>query len=249
MPQIIVQDTLISYTDTGKGPVLVCIHGWMHDKDSFKQLTAELKDKFRIISLDLPNFGDSQINETIYSIDSYGSFIAYFIEKLAVKQYVLIGHSMGGQIIIKVAAEGVLKPQKLILIASAGVRDNRKVYKFFLKFMSKIFRHITPKNLKNRFYSVIGSDYKADLSEIHKKVINQTLSADIQTDARAIEIPTLLIYGSKDTSTPVWMGEKLASLILGSKIEIIDGENHWVHQTSAGETARYIEDFLGVPKN
>ncbi len=244
MSQIVVQDTLISYKDTGKGQVLLCVHGWMHDASSYDNLADKLKSSYRIISLDLPNFGASQINEKIVTIDDFGQFLAQFIAKLKIKNHVLIGHSMGGQIAIRAVADGMLSPDQLILIASAGIRDNRKTYKAFLKFMSKFFRHITPKRLKNRFYNAIGSDYSADLSDVHKKVISQTLDTDVLADARLIGTKTLLIYGSKDVSTPLWMGEKLAAVISGSKLEIIDGENHWPHQTSADRTAKIIKEFL-----
>lgn len=244
MPQVVVQDTLVSYKDTGKGPVLLCVHGWMHDAGTYDNLTEELKSSHRIVSLDLPNFGNSQIDERVYSISDYAKFLSVFVAKLKLKNYTLVGHSMGGQIAIKAVADGVLEPRKLILIASAGVRDDRKTYKFFLKSMSRVFRHITPKRLKNRFYSAIGSDYSADLSDVHKKVINQTLGTDILADAKRVATPALLIYGSKDASTPPWMGEKLAGAITGSRLEVIEGENHWLHQTSADQTAKIVREFV-----
>ncbi len=244
MPQVVVQDTLVAYADTGRGPALLCVHGWMHNQDSFKQLTEALGKKFRIISLDLPNFGASQVNESICSIDDYGRFIGDFANKLKLRDYTLVGHSMGGQIAIHAVSSDLVQPKRLVLIGSAGIRDNRKVYKTFLKLMSGIFRHITPKRLKNRFYNAIGSDYNADLSDVHKKVIKHTLSADVLAAAAAVSVPTLLIYGSKDISTPLAMGEKFAAAITGSKLEVIDGENHWLHQTSADKVASIIKEFI-----
>lgn len=246
MPQLVVQDTLVSYEDSGKGTVLLCVHGWMHDSSSFKPLMEILKSDYRVISLDLPNFGNSQVNDSICRTEDFAEFIADFIAKLNIKAKALIGHSMGGQIIIKGTANGALNPGKLILISSAGIRDHRKAYKLFLKLASRIFRRITPNSLKNRFYSAIGSDYRAELSDIHKKIIKQTLGTDISSDAAKINLPTLLIYGSDDSSTPVWMGRKLHGLIKGSKFEIISGENHWPHQTAAEQTGKLIKDFLSV---
>ncbi len=244
MPQVIVKDTLINYLDNGKKkPVLICLHGWMHDTNSFKNLTDELKNEFRVISLDLPNFGASQINKNIISIDDYAEFLKLFIAKLGIDKYSIAGHSMGGQIAIRAVAQEKINPEKLILIAAAGIRDNRRAYKLFLKLISKLVKYIIPVRIKNYLYKAIGSDYNADLSDVHKEIIGKTLTTDILSDAKELRLPVLLIFGSLDKSTPLWMGEKLHSVIKGSILEIVDGENHWLHQTSAQKVAQFIIGF------
>lgn len=246
MSRIVVDNLMINYTDEGKGSALICLHGWMHDTESYAMLTDELSNEYRLVALDLPNFGKSQESDDIYTLDDYGEFLASFIKKVGLEDYSLVGHSMGGQIIINAIAKGYVKPQKLILIASAGIRDSKGVYKRSLKLFSKSLKHVIPKRIKKELYDKMGSDYNPDLSDIHKKIINQVLSTDILQEAKAISIPTLLIYGSEDTSTPLWMGKKLNDTINGSKLKVVQGGNHWVHQTSSGQVALYIKEFIDV---
>lgn len=241
--QVIVNDTLIDYSDRGTGKVIVCVHGWMHDQTSFEALTSKLAG-CHIIALDLPNFGKSQKTEIIQSIDDYAKFVAAFVDKLGISDYVLLGHSMGGQIAIHAVGQGILKPTRLILIGAAGIRDEAKMRKTFLRATAKVLRRFVPKTVKSKAYNVLGSDYNPDLSDIHKQIIAKTLSTDVQADAKAITIPSLLVYGSDDTSTPMRYGKKFADAIAGSRLEVIPGAKHWPHQSEPAQVARLIKAFL-----
>ena len=61
-----------------------------------------------------------------------------------------------------------------------------------------------------------------------------------------IKIPTLLIYGANDTATPSADGEKFQSLIKNSKLKIVDGAEHYVHQQQPELVMKYIKEFLNV---
>ncbi len=242
--QVVVDDTLINYSDTGKGPILVCVHGWMHDKSSYSQLTAELDGRYRIIALDLPNFGTSQLNEKVESVAQYAQFLAAFLQKLTISSYTLVGHSMGCQISMYGVGMGILTPQKLILIAPAGVRNDRTTYKKSLKYVSKIVKHVVPKSYKKKFYVAIGSDYDPDMSPIHKSIITKTLNTDVQAEAKTIHTPTLIINGTLDRNTPIWMAETLAREIRGATLEAVPQEAHHLHQKSPALVAGIIRKFL-----
>lgn len=242
--QVVVNGKLVSYDDAGKGEVIVFVHGWLDSKKTFEPLIKLLSKDYRCVALDLPNFGASEQAEDIISIDDYAEFIAEFIKKLEIKDYILLGHSMGGQIIIRGTSKGVLKPKKVVLIASAGLRNKQAFRKKMLKIGAKVAKHFATAKVKNRFYEKIGSDYSTDLSPLHKKIIASVLSDDVAQDARRIKCPALLIYGEEDQHTPPWMGEELANLIAGSKLITVSGFNHWVHQQVPDELATRIKDFL-----
>lgn len=241
--QLVVDKTLVEYSDVGTGTPLVCLHGWMMNKESFADMTTELRRDLRVISIDLPNFGASQNNETIVSVADYAQFVASFLAKLEIDQYDLAGHSMGGQIAMYGVGTGVLHPKRLILMAASGVRDERKVTKLFLASIAKLFGPAIPVSLKQKFYAAIGSDYEPGLSAVHKKIITKLLNTDVQDQAAMITIPTLLLYGSLDASTPVYMAEKLQKRMTQAKLVVLDKENHWLQQTSPVAVAREIRNF------
>jgi pimeloyl-ACP methyl ester carboxylesterase len=241
--QVVVDGTLTNYTDTGKGNVLLCVHGWMHDLSSYAQLTQELKADFRVVSLDLPNFGASQMTEKIESVEQYASFLEAFVKKLSLEDYTLVGHSMGCQIGIYGVGNGILKPRKLVLLSAAGIRSHRKSYKKALKYASVMLRNFVPKKYKKMFYKMIDSDYNPDFSAVHKAIISKVLSADIQAEAKKITVPTLIINGTADHETPLWMAQTLNKEINHSTIEIIKNGDHWLHQKHADVIANSVRIF------
>ncbi len=244
MKNILIDNHLVSYHDQGKGPALVCIHGWQSDAASFATL-AEALPHYRVIALDLPNFGRSDDAPAIVSLDDYSHLIGAFVTKLGLKQYALAGHSLGGQISIYAVARGILIPKKLVLIAASGVRDQKKGRRNLLRLLSKPMKKLVPSTLKDIFYSRIGSDYRSKLSPIHKDIIAQALNTDVQADAQSVSTPTLLLYGSADGSTPAEFGQTLHEAIKDSRLEIIEDGDHWLQTTSTEAVATHIDEFLG----
>jgi pimeloyl-ACP methyl ester carboxylesterase len=79
------------------------------------------------------------------------------------------------------------------------------------------------------------------LQETFKRTVRQ----DIQADAAKLELSTLLIYGAEDTATPVEsIGKRLQRQISLSKLEVIEGADHFVHQTAADRVTGLVKEFL-----
>jgi pimeloyl-ACP methyl ester carboxylesterase len=231
--QIIVNKSAISYLDEGRGPIILFVHGWLDSKETFHNLINELKLQYRCIAIDLPNFGASQVDKSVASVDTYASFLQDFLDKLDIKKYVVAGHSMGGQIALYAVGKNIIKPTALVLIASSGVRNNNNLSKQLVKKISFVLRRFIPEKTKNSIYKKIGSDYSTKLSSVHKIIIKNMLQKDVQNEAKKIVTPTLLIYGDSDKHTPVSMGKSLSSAIQSSKLKVLSGADHWLHQSNA----------------
>ena len=242
--QVVCDGAIIDYSQEGTGPVLLFMHGWMDSKATWRPLITELSREYRCIALDLPNFGASEKTDTIISVDQYARCVQIFVEKLGLHDYTLVGHSMGVQIALYGVGETILQPTRLIAIGGAGVREVQKKRKQILRVASKTVKVFVPASVKKRYYKVIGSDYDPGLSSTLKKVIDAMLTTDVQEATKNIKIPTLLIYGEKDTATPPAYGKILHGLIPGSQYHEIPHENHWLHQNSAAVIAKQIRKFL-----
>lgn len=230
---IIVQGLHIRYYQSATFPsdgVLIFLHGWGSQASHF-QKTLEQCDNY--IAIDLPGFGGSEIPKTAWSIAEYAVFIREFIEKLGLRNIVLSGHSFGGSVAIKYAAQydGVLK---LILIDSAGVRRKTmkkrawyiasKVFGIFLRIpFLKMFRDV----VRSRLYRYIGSeDYiqSGALVEIYRRIIDE----DLREDMKKIKVPTVLIWGENDKDTPLDDAKLIRDSIGNSKLRVIQEAGHFV---------------------
>lgn len=94
----------INYTDNGSGDTtLLLIHGWAINQTYWSEQVDFFKDKYRVVTLDLPGFGSSGKNRRIWSAEEYGKDVSAVINQLELKNVVLIGHSMAEYIIIETA--------------------------------------------------------------------------------------------------------------------------------------------------
>ena len=248
--KIIVQNLATEYLDEGTGKVVLFLHGWQDNLHTFDSLASLLSPTWRIVRLDLPGFGKSEVPKETWNLDNYVQFVKDFINKLDIHVYALVGHSFGGRITIKGEATKNLQAQKIILIGSAGIAKNRTFRNSLLKILAKIgglITYIPPlifwrKALRKRMYGFIGSDYlnTGKLKETFLKIISEDLSAS----AKNITIPTLLIWGVNDTETPLTDGKKLSQLISGSELKVLNETGHFVHREKSQGVAKLIQEFL-----
>ncbi len=249
---VLVNGLMANYRKSGTGKrILVFLHGWGDTNATFNEVINILKEEFMIISIDLPGFGGSQAPISAWSLSDYADFTNDLLAKIDVQKVnAFVGHSYGGAVLIKGLGQNKLQSEKLVLIGSAGIRASAKLQKQTLKIVSKAAKlplYLLPKNrrnaIKTKAYSKLGSDYMLapHMQAIFKKIIND----DVRKEATSVSAPTLLIYGSKDSETPVEYGQLLAQAIPKSELRIVEGAGHFVHQSNQDEVAKYIKDFLG----
>lgn len=243
--QIIVGGILIDYFEKGAGSeTIVFLHGWQDSKQTFMPLVGELSKTYRCIAIDMPNFGNSETTEKVTKMIDYVHCVSKIIEKMEIKSYILAGHSMGGQISLLGCGDGALKPNKLVIIAGAGVRYHQELKKKLRLLAAKTVKRLIPASAKAKYYRRISSDYDPKMQPLYKKIINSALTTDVQLAAAKISMPTLLIYGDGDKQTPNWMGQTLKSIINDAKYYEVANADHWLHQKHSKEVADQIKEFV-----
>lgn len=251
----IVDDLDIRYAEQGNGQVVLFLHGWGTSLSTFDSLTIELKEKnARFISIDLPGFGASEVPKEAWDVSRYAEFVRTFLNKFSIREPdIIVGHSLGGRIAIKALANDVLKPKQLVLVASAGSaesRSERNLAFLALAKTGKLFLSIPPfsffrNSFRKKLYQAAGStDYlnAGAMKETFLKIIRENLVSD----AEKIKTPTLLVWGDKDTETPLKEANTLHNAIEGSKLEIIPNAGHFVHEERPKVVAEKIVQFTNL---
>lgn len=250
--KIIIQNLAINYQDVGTGPVVVVLHGWGTSAANMKPVIDQLSATYRVIAPDFPGFGASERPRDAWFVGDYGQFVAALLEKLGVKEvYALIGHSFGGRVTIKSAGEGILHPEKIILIGSAGIKHSNSfrntVYKAIAKVGKAIFSLPGLSKLSNkareRLYRSAGSTDYAQANEM-KDIFSNTINEDLQQSAAKIAQPALLIWGEHDHEAPVADAERFHELIKQSELIVVPGAGHFVHTEKSAKVGEAINKFL-----
>jgi pimeloyl-ACP methyl ester carboxylesterase len=248
--KIVVNNLLTNYRLEGQGKLILLLHGWGDSTLGLKALQSSLAKSYRVLSIDLPGFGESEIPKQPWALNDYADFVRDFLNKLDIGDLSgAVGHSNGGAVLIKAVANGAIKPAKLVLIAASGVRSGRSAKRIFLSVLAKTGNLATiwmPERyrdtLRISLYQAAGSDMLIvpELQETFKRTVRE----DIQNSAAKITIPTLLIYADQDNATPIGMGRTYNNLIKNSDLKIVTNSGHFIHLDQADQTLKLLEDFL-----
>ena len=96
-----VNNVNIVYDQCGSGDTtLLFVHGWCINKEYWAEQKKYFCDKYKVVTLDLPGFGQSGKNRTDWSFDQYANDINEFIKTAQLKNVILVGHSMSGDILL-----------------------------------------------------------------------------------------------------------------------------------------------------
>lgn len=96
----------IAYTSEGQGdPAIIFVHGWTCDQTHWRFQVAEFRKSFRVITIDLPGHGASGANRESWSMDGLGADVAAVVRGLELKRVILVGHSMGGSVVLAAASK------------------------------------------------------------------------------------------------------------------------------------------------
>lgn len=115
-----------SYIDSGEGKdTLLFIHGFCGSREYWQKVLPKLKEKYRVIAVDLRGHGASDSNETSFSIEDLAGDIALFLEEQNINQVYLFGHSLGGYIALSFAEKFPDKLNGFSLIHSTAFPDDQ----------------------------------------------------------------------------------------------------------------------------
>ena len=218
------------------GDVLVMLHGWQCDINSFKMLES-LKRKYRVLEVSFPPFGKS--SEPInWNVFSYANMIISLCEHLNIKKAHFLGHSFGGRVSILVS---VIQPElvgRLILVDSAGMKPRRKI-----SYYIKTAKYKIKKKLGMNISKLGSMDY-VSLSPNMKKVFSSIVSTHLDEYASMIKQKTLIVFGENDKETPLYMARRLNKLIKNSTLVVMEECSHFCFQEKPYEFCKIVKSFL-----
>lgn len=246
--------------------ILLCLHGWGGSKESFTELREALKGTtVDILTPDLPGFGDEPEPTHAFTIDDYADWVVEWIQKKypdliqdstgempSRPSILLLGHSHGGRIAIKIVAGNMLPVHHLFLCASAGIRRPRhikriiglllaKTGKFFLSIPG--MRTLQPLGKKFLYRLVRVHDYEKASPLMRDTLINVT-EEDLRPLLQTIHVPTDIFWGTDDKMTPIADGKLMAKKIPENTFHEYPGIRHGVHREKAKEISEVIRQVM-----
>ena len=235
-----------------KDSQIVILHGWtssQETKNKWQPLIKLLQSRgYRVSLFQLP--GLTQSLSVSWNLDQYVDWVNDQLGKSS--PAIIVGHSFGGQLAIKLTALHPEKVKNLILIDSSGVPDHRwfkRLKRLVFFTLAKLGKHLPyKKTLRAWLYLLARERDYYQATELQKATMRQAIREDIRQLATQVTTPTLVIWGENDQTTPLFMGKSLTSLIPQSKLRVIAQARHSPQYTHPGEVVELIDSWLQLTK-
>jgi len=236
-------DVNINYILYGnnKKDTIVLLHGWGQNIEMMQPIGDNFKDKFQILIIDLPGFGRSSEPKYPWSLDEYVEVIKKLLDKLKIKNPIMMGHSFGGKLALLYASKYDVK--KLVLFASP-INHNHQ-----LSLKSKILKGLKKIPLMDSFgeymKKYLGStDYK-NSTPIMRDILVKHVNTDIYDELEKIKASALIIWGENDTTVLPSVAYEIDSKISDSGVVMLPG-THYAYLENLPRVLSILESFLEV---
>lgn len=225
---------------------IIIVHGWTYSLEKWVPFVNLLKKEK--IPFELPKVpGLTTPLHTPWTLDDYVQWLKKIIDQEKEK-VILIGHSNGGRIAGAFTSQYPEKIAHLILIDSAGIKDNslfarsrRLVLKLLAYAGKKTPLYDAPRSFLQKL--IRSTDYH-QANPIMRRTMHTMISTDCAPYFSKIVAPTLIIWGGKDVITPIANGRKIHELIQHSTLTVIDSAAHSPYYTHTAEVYKIIKKIL-----
>ena len=247
----------LHYEQSGSGDRhVLMLHGWGCSCSHFDPIIRSMQDDYSITAVDFPAHGSSGKPPEPWGVRDFAECIKQLIIQTGIAPCDIIAHSFGGRVALYLAAESPELVRRLVLTGCAGlklppdpVRQKRaKRYRMLKNIYQSIGKIKCLKPFADRGISVLrqkygSSDYNA-LDDEMKKTFVRVISEDLSPLFPRIHASTLLIWGEKDTETPLWMGQKMEKEIPDAGLVVFEGDDHFAYLHQWARFVTVVRTFL-----
>lgn len=202
---------------------LVLLHGLSGSSRWWKRNVLDLSRDFRVLVPDIVGFGRTRARGRLPEIPRLAEVLAGWMERLGLDPVALVGHSMGGQISAHLAARHPERVRRLVLVDAAGIPrpvTPRSVVRFA--------RDLAPPSRWGdpAFIPVIAGDALFAGPRTILRAIVHILRDDVRPLLPGISVPTLVVWGERDTLIPLAHAREFHERIPGSRLVVLSRAAH-----------------------
>ncbi|MFD3656391.1 alpha/beta fold hydrolase [Streptomyces sp. NPDC058620] len=262
-----------AYRIVGEGPAILLIHGIGDSSATWANLIPELARNHTVIAPDLLGHGASAKPRADYSVAGYANGMRDLLGVLGIERATLVGHSLGGGVAMQFAYQFPERTDRLILVSAGGVGAEvtpvlRAVSLPGADLMLSALRLPGMRaqvGLFTRLMKLLDTDLGQDAAELvdlvdalpdatSRSAFISTLRAVVDWRGQVVTMldrcylaegmPTLLLWGSRDSIVPVDHAYSAHAAMPGSRLEIFEGAGHFPFHSDPARFLALVEDFM-----
>ena len=238
-----VQGRPAAYSMAGEGMPVVLLHGWALAQHTYRRVIEEIADQgCMVIAPSMPGFGGSgDLAGEAFSMSGYAKWVADLLDVLEIEEpAVLVGHSFGGGVAIKLAHDMPARVRSLVLVNSIGGSawrsgrslrsiSERPLWDWGLHFPSDVW----PVRQATRVLPVVVEDLLPNLLRNPRAIVrvaNLARRVDLRAELERLRdrgLPITILWGTRDGIIP---RESFEALCVASGVEgtVVEGSHSWL---------------------
>lgn len=209
----------IYYQEIGEGPPVILIHGLAGSSRWWKRNIEALAEHFHVYVVDLIGFGQSKGRHK-FVLDEAAGYLRDWMDRLGLDEANIIGHSMGGVIAIDMAARFPERVHRLVLVDAATFTFEHTLIQNAMGLAKTLWY------LPLGFIPLLVTDALRAGPWTLWKAGRELLTTDITTALRQVSVPVLIVWGERDTTVPIDIGEHLREELPGAELVVIEKAGH-----------------------
>ncbi len=253
----------LCYQVQGDGPTLVLLHGFLEDMDIWQKFSKHLSKKFKVILIDLPGHGNSEMLAETHGMDLMADSVNAILEYLGIKKSVMIGHSMGGYVALAYADKYLGKLNGLGVFHSHALADNTEAkinrgraiqvvknnHKDFISaFIPDLFTRKNQDLLANEIKQLQKASRKMSKEAVIASLEGMRHRTDKLKLLSSMRIPMLFIIGKQDPRTPIDKILQQIALPKHAEVLLLDDVAHMGYLEAFDQTLAFVDHFIGICK-
>lgn len=237
------QDININYefVNNKSNQSLVFLHGWGQNIEMMEFIAKPFYKDYNVLIIDLPGHGKSEEPKIVWSLEDFALMVNTLVKELKLKNITLVGHSFGGKISIIYAAKYEI--DNLVLLASPY-----KVAITKLSFKTKMFKRICKIKCLSKYTEKlkkkVGSTDYRNATPLMRNILVKHVNTDVTDFCKNIKVPTIIIWGTNDTTIDIENAYELEKLIKDSAVIPFVGGTHFAYLEQRGKTISIIDSLL-----
>ena len=247
----------IHYETSGdSGSRILLLHGWGCSIQLMKPVADRITGNHRFMIIDFPGHGESSRPPEPWGVPEYSECLLRFLRETGFYPCHIIAHSFGARIAAWIASTHPEMVNRIILTGAAGIRPKQteaarkrsaqyQKLKRINAFAAKVpLLHGVSLRLEEKLRRKYGSrDYNSLDAEMRKTFV-RIVSQDLTDLYGSFRSGTLLLWGDRDTETPLWMGREMEKRIPDSSLIILEGGTHFAYLEQVDRFCAIASEFL-----
>jgi pimeloyl-ACP methyl ester carboxylesterase len=254
------------YRDEGEGPVVILLHANYSSLFMWEPWVAVLRDRYRVIRLDLPAHGLTGPEPSgNYTLERIQQLFEKFVDEKGLERFTVVGTSIGGTVAMRYTADHPDRIERLVLISPGSLepRVRGRTTPANVPKAADLLAYILPKSF-TRFMltndygdpervsdAVVDEWYEMWMREGNRlamlNLLRQYVSGGVEDKIRAVSVPVLLIWGEKNKRVPLALAYETKNLLVNSpevRLEVLPGIGHMLVQEAPGASSQLIRRYL-----